>query len=315
MKKHYHLLFFGIQIPITCFIFYRLFKSLDLTVMAQAVVKSHPEFLLLYFVSTIFLVFLYVYRWSLANQVFKIDIAYRDLLSVYCISQFYNQLFPGGMGGDAYRGVVLAVKTKQKTNSALNILFERGCGLYAMLFTALIFIKLFQIPLPEMTVFILELGVLLPPIGLILFHYSIRKNLSIFSYRRLAPLAELYRQILASFAENRASVIKFFLITFLYQFLTNISVTLLFEAFNVHASPWIVYGVVSVIFPVLLIPISINGFGLREGLFAMYASLFNATPEAAISVSLMLGVSNLIMAAIGGIAFLNEKVGRLSDSR
>lgn len=300
-------LLFGIKISFTTIVFYWFIKKIDPIELQLALMKSHLGHLLLYFFVTISLTVIYVYRWKMANKIFNIEVNFKDLFSIYYISQFYNQLLPGSVGGDAYRSLALALRTQRKAKSILNILFERGSALYTMLLTALLLTKILNISLPSTTLLVIELCIGLPPVVLTLFHGLLRWKPGLFKTAQLVPFVDSYEQLLQTLFHRRTFVVKFVLTTFIYQLLSNASVTILFEAFDVHASPWLVFCITSVIFPILLIPISINGFGLREGLFVMYASLLKTTPEIAISVSLLLGVFNIVLGGLGGVALLIQR--------
>ena len=129
--------------------------------------------------------------------------------------------------------------------------------------------------------------------------------------KRLRALRDFSEAMLASVRQgigaNKRDFLIFVLLSLVYQFISNASLALLFLAVGVSLPVLKVYCVASVIFTVLVIPISINGLGLREGLFVSFARFLHISPEAGVSVSLLIAFVNLLNASAGGIVYLRKR--------
>ena len=73
-------------------------------------------------------------RWQILLRVQNIRLSWRRMFGLFFIGMFYNQLLPGGTGGDIIKTYLLLKETAQnKTGALLAVLFDRLIGLVGII--------------------------------------------------------------------------------------------------------------------------------------------------------------------------------------
>lgn len=227
-------------------------------------------------------------RWYLLNHAQGISIPYtRTILPTY-LGIAFNNLLPGGVGGDFYRCYYLFKKiTDNKSTVMLSILIDRITGLMgifiAVCFTSIFHLEVFRqqqispyfILLP-VCVCVTALSVffastLLPQeIGLSLWLTNRHSNKKwVKSVISLLNALRIYRN-------SKATILKCLAISFVVQMI--IAATCLLIAKMLHFPPISFFDfilAIAVAQIISLIPISPGGFGIGEVAFANVLTLLN----------------------------------------
>jgi hypothetical protein len=100
-------------------------------------------------------------------------------------------------------------------------------------------------------------------------------------------------ETLGRFKERPSSLAGGFLGALAVQVILVLFYTSVAESFNIPISPWHMAVIVPVSFVVQMLPVSVNGFGVREATFSFYFSRIGLPIGSAIALSL--GAQALIM--------------------
>ncbi len=218
---------------------------------------------------------------------------------------FFNLCLPSSIGGDVVKAYRLAETTSGRLLAGCTILADRLTGVSALgvLAGAALLALRFQLS-PVVT---LAVGGLLLS-GVLLFfrlavgsldwlldrlpaHHRLRQFLS-----QLLPYQ--LRPILMSRAVGWSLIV---------QAGASVSVALLARALGVNLGLGIWFSVVPLIALAMVLPISINGVGLREGGMALLLSPWGVAREQAIAVGLLWLLATVFTGLAGGVLFLLDR--------
>jgi glycosyltransferase 2 family protein len=244
-----------------------------------------------------------VSRWHLILHARKAQIGWWPVARLIMIGQFFNQFLPSSVGGDVARGW-LAVRSGVSVSTLIgSILVDRLAGLLAALFLVLAGLpRLSAIVAPDLmwSVVILVVGLLIA--------LAIAVSADTLVPRRwlrgnIGHVAAIWHDVRA---QMRSITGLCALILSLAIHLITIGAIVLF-AWTIGLD--ISYPECLIVVPIALIasavPISIAGWGVREGVMVVGFGLYGIDPEQALIPSVLLGFATAIVALPGGCLWLN----------
>ncbi len=218
---------------------------------------------------------------------------------------FFNQALPSSVGGDAVRMYRLARCPGIGTTRAISsVLLDRGFGLLGIIIIASAFLIPF---IGLVTDPALKNGaVLLIAAGTIGFALFLALDLMPPSLRRWKVIAELLnmsRQARRVFMEP-LQMMRIGITTVVGQMVALSALYVLALALEVEVSYAMTMAVLPIAALISTVPITIAGWGLREGVMVLALS-YAAVPEAeALALSLMYGLALLAAGLPGGVIWL-----------
>jgi glycosyltransferase 2 family protein len=259
--------------------------------------------LLIGFCAILALIPLGVSRWHLILHSRKAQIGWWTVARLVLIGQFFNQFLPSSLGGDVARGW-LAVRSGVPVSTLVgSILVDRLAGLLAALFLVVVGLPRLSATVPPdllWSVVVLVVGLL---IGL-----GIAASADTLVPRRwlrgkIGHVAGVWHDVRA---QMKSVTGLFALVLSLAIHLITIGAIMLF-AWTIGLD--IGYRECLVVVPIALIasavPISIAGWGVREGVMVVGFGLYGIDPEKALIPSLFLGFATAVAALPGGCLWLN----------
>lgn len=230
-------------------------------------------------------------RWKLTARQLDISLGSVEAIREYYLSQVVNQSLPGGMIGDAGR----AVRSRSQAGlvaAAQAVVFERLAGQIAMFaILAVAFVSTMSVPgglewprwLAAPVAILLAAGFSLPVLGQAATFLpgatgrALRQVRSAL-YRALAARPALPGQILLSAGTALCNLAAFAFCA---------------RAVGVELSLAATAAIVPLILFTMLIPISVSGWGLREGAAATLLPIAGATASGGLAASVAFGLSFL----------------------
>ena len=231
------------------------------------IIISSIFFILSQFLSSIRLLYIF--------QKTGIDIKLSTNNKLYLLGMFYNFFLPGGIGGDAYK--VILLKKKFKTKSLIKSIFlDRAIG-YGAIFSLLILI------IDEKILFINIFLKIFLFIILVFFGYYI--SLIIFKSGNI--------------------FFKSFLYSILIQILQVISMLFIIKSFEINTDELFLISIflISSILSIL----SVGGVGIREFIFLNVSSLITIDQENLVLLALMFTLITAFVSLFGVIYTVRPK--------
>lgn len=249
-------------------------------------------------------------RWRLICQSLQLPSDWRYLLRLYFLGMFCNLFLPTGVGGDAIKSYALGKAGDSQLKAAHSVLFDRISGLIAMLLLALLALTMIRIEpiwIPRLISAMAAAGlvglVFTPKMIVLLSHYLPKLG----TY--LKPVTLLYQD------PGRFSLL--FMLAFIVQALGFIIVIGLGHLLGIQVSPAFYVVSWAAITLMTLLPISINGIGVREAGFVYLFQLQGVPAELAMTLGILSFAIPACASLFGIIPLLQNgftaKINRLSS--
>lgn len=237
------------------------------------------------------------------------------LVRSFTIGMLFNNLLPSTVGGDAYRMYDVWRLCNDKSKSFSSVFLDRFLGMFALVtlgFFALFFVPQVNQEIPGMYFYIGGLWLVMMVVLFSVFNNGSRLvdwalNLSL---PFIAFIQKFIKKIVDSVYLLRGRVdvqVKTLIYSFLLQ--VNAIIHFILVAIALHIDiPWhTMFFIVPISTLILLLPISINGVGLREVVFVFLFGIFGASAESAIAFAWVGLAMVLLQGIVGGIVFLTRR--------
>ena len=287
-----------------------LFSITEFSAVIASLTSASPVWLVCAFITLIIGKIITSYRWQVLLQAQQINIPLRFLIGSVFVGQFFNSFLPTTIGGDAMRAYDTATFSKNSTKSVVSVFADRIIGVFALAFLAVVALVIGLVSgqdvsfyvVPVLAVFLFCL------IGMLLvFNSQMYKSMErILILIHLEKISNKLEEAYLSFNMLR-NVPRVLMIAFLASLLLQVNVILFYYfiglSLNIGVSILYFSLIVPVALVVLLVPFSINGIGIREGIFVYLLTGLGVTNQDAIALSWISFGLMLSQGIIGGIIF------------
>ena len=255
------------------------------------------------------MVLLSTWRWGLLLSAARVTVRGRRLVTSFLVATFFNNFLPSNIGGDVIRIADTARPAGSKTLATLVILADRGIGLLGLLLVAALGASL-AAHLPGT-------GVVGPSILWTMLGAGLLAAAALISYpslllRVLRPIQRLhpewigerlgqFEQLLARLRSAPQVLFQCFAGAVGVQLVLVAFYLAIARSMAIPISYWQLGLIVPMSFLVQMLPMSMNGFGVREATFAYYFTRIGLSIEQALLVSFM-GAAMMIVFSLSGAA-------------
>ncbi len=250
------------------------------------------------------------WRWRLLLVSQRATVTFGQTLSLYFIGFFFNNFLPTSIGGDIYRALGAAQDSGKRAISAASVLVERMLGLLAISILAILAVTLVVHQLADdyLRVLVLGFGTAIAVVLAMFFHsrtlrwlQTLTAKISLWGLGE--KLLRFYRAIVL-YRERKGVLILVLLLSIVYQLLIMVFSHLVSVALGLGISLryFVLFVPVTVIMS--LIPISINGVGIRESGYVFLLSKIGHSSSEALALSLLIYGLSVLASLVGGICYL-----------
>ncbi len=262
-----------LKLVLTALCFWYISKKIDWSESFKTIAKTNFGWLITSLIFFSASKFIAAFRLNIYFKNIQLILKEKNNLRLYWLGMFYNLFLPGGIGGDAYKVVLLNKRFPQNVKLLSGAVFlDRisgiaGLGVLGAIYFAIVF-GLQAVP-------VLVLISVIP--AFLIYYWIVKKYFPSF-------LAGFYPAFWMGLA---------------VQFLQVIAVYCLLEGLylNEHYSEYILIFLVSSIVAVL--PFTIGGLGARELVFLWGSTEFALNKSESIAISLLFYLMNLVVSFIG----------------
>ena len=265
--------------------------------------------------------FVCVLRWRILIRPLMQSPTLARLCGIYCIGMFFNLTFPTLIGGDIVKIYYTGKTSRSYAESFASMFLDRDIGMFAMMIIACCAVLLYPVSVP---------GV---PITLILwsvFTLFVIGNIAIFTPRfqnlltrifhgnppsaQSGGLAERFGKIAAKIDTiakafriigGRPAALWMSLgISFANQILGCAAVWIAALSLNIRIPPFYFLVFVPVVTLISMIPVSLNGMGLREYSFMSLFGAIGVAGESCIALGLLYSFMVILSSLPGGVVYI-----------
>ena len=306
----------GVSIALLAF----LFSRVDATALWDSVSRASVPWMLvalsLYFVMTL----ASTWRWGLLLGAQDIHVSHRTLLSSYLVAIFFNNFLPSNIGGDVVRIRDTARPARSKTLATTVILIDRVLGMLGLVLVAAIGATVAgrvagAAPSPIWPSwlwagFLVSAAATAPAVLLPAGVGRLLRPLTVVHPTWVGDRIEKLTTALGRFRQRPGALAACFGGAVAVQALLVAYHFAIAYALHVPVTIWDLSIIVPISFIVQMIPVSVNGFGVREATFAFYFARLGLPVQSAVLVSLT-ATALMMVFSLSGAAIYVTRHGKI----
>lgn len=254
------------------------------------------------------------WRWGLLLRAQRVHIAWRKLAASYMVAYFFNNFLPSNIGGDVIRIRDTAAQAGSKTLATTVILFDRTIGVTGLVLVAAVGATIGAHgaaaanapvwPLLLWAVLAIALAVATPVVLLPDAFGRILQPLRVFHAEWVGARIARITDALGRFRESPASLFSCFTGAVVVQGVLVGFYVAIARSMHIPVPASQLAVLVPISFVVQMLPISLNGFGVREATFTFYFRRLGLSLESALIVSFMGAALMMLFSLSGAVAYL-----------
>lgn len=293
-----------VKAGVSGFLLYFALNFVNIETVASRLSRIEPAWLALGMLALAVQILLLAVRWRQVVIRCGVDLPLRHMFRISMIALFFNQTLPSSVGGDAMR-IWLVGKQANWRIATYSVFLDRVIGVLALAVLVVVCLpwtlELVSNPIGRTALLVIGLGSLGAGAVFISLAWERLRILQRWSpTRHLAASAKVAVAIIRS----PRTLVTIFALSILIHLMTAVAAWC--AARSVSANLSLLHSLFLVL-PVVLVsivPISIAGWGVREG--AMVAAFaYAGLPQSdGLIVSLLFGAGNLLMGAVGGLIWI-----------
>jgi hypothetical protein len=292
---------FWLKIGVSVALLGYLLSLIDLDQLLEKLREVDVRYLPLAFVLLLVQIVLSSIKWQVILRADGMPMRLPFLIKTYMIGNFISLFLPTSFGGDVYRVIAARGVNQDLAKSTSSVLFDRLSGLFALISICMIaYVVLPEQPYGLAVLILYVLGV----VGFFVVSSSTVGRLIEASGIGLVRKAG---KILASFRNYRRNV-GILAVILLLSFLFQLNIVLINKVYTVALGLEIDFSILMVIIPLIylteVLPISINGLGVRESAFAFFFVQIGLTVSDALAVSVLIVGMRYLVGLFGGSLLL-----------
>jgi uncharacterized membrane protein YbhN (UPF0104 family) len=255
--------------------------------------------------------FLSTLRWSVIIQSIGQAIPFGYVMRVCLIGLFFNQVLPAVIGGDALR-VWLLHRGGYALRAAINSIFLDRVSMLYVLFALLaatvpLLARQVDLHVPWWASGVLFAGAS-AGIGAIFY---LNRFASVLPNRRLFRGLLYLSTDIAALLRDLGGLAAVLLLCLVSYLLFSVAIWLFAASLGAGLTLWAGILVVPTVVFASTLPISIGGWGVREGALALLLTSFGVTHDNAVTIALLFGFGTFLSTLPGAFAAMTHGWGRL----
>ena len=305
----------AVKAAVSIGLLYLLFSRVDVSRL-WTVARTASPLLLASALALYFAVILVsTWRWSILLRAQHVELPFSFLTQSFLVATFFNNFLPSNIGGDVIRITDTARIVGSRTLATTVVLIDRGRGLLGLALMAASGASLMQ----HMVVGRVGPGILWAGFGLgaviatpaLLFPEAstrLLQPLRVFHQEWVDARLEKLAFALTKFKETPAALAECFAGAVAVQAILVGFYLAIARSMHIPVGFAELAVIVPVSFIVQMIPLSVNGFGVREATFGFYFTRLGLPLESALLVSFMGAALIMLFSLSGGVAYLRRSV-------
>ncbi|CAN5837412.1 MAG: flippase-like domain-containing protein [Gemmatimonadetes bacterium] len=250
-------------------------------------------------------------RWRILLRPHGVDPPLRFLLNSYFASIFFSNFLPSTIGGDALRGYDAWRAGASKAASVAVLLMDRVLGMVVLIAFALALLLVSpnlvgEVPHVRLWIGLLTLGMM----GFLYLSFETRLRLPGWTTRAPARVPRKLRAAVdtaagafRAFHGRRDVLLHALVLSVVFQAATVVHYYLIAAALNLPIPLLAFFVIVPLAIIIMMLPVSINAIGLREGAFVFFFASYGVSTERAVAFAWLVYGTVLLLGLVGGVVY------------
>ncbi len=306
---------FILKIIISSLLLYYILSKANFDVIIASMRNADYIILFLAFLLHFLGLLISTFRWQILLRAQKIKTKLSTLYKSYLVATFFNHFLPSTVGGDSVRAYDSWKIGKNKEKAFTVVILDRFFGVFVLLLFAIISL-LFSPDLGDkiegiyLWISILTIGaifliwfILSPP----LMYFSRLSENSEGIISKLACIIFKLDLAFSEFSEKKEKLWYAFILSVFLQLNVVFYYFLISEALNLNIAFIDYFLIVPLTIFITMLPISLNGIGLRENALFLFLSQFGVLHAESVAFAWLEYGMLLVLGIIGGLVYLLRK--------
>jgi uncharacterized membrane protein YbhN (UPF0104 family) len=256
------------------------------------------------------------WRWHQLLGAQEVPVRRRTLLGSFLVANFFNNFLPSNIGGDVIRIRDTAGPARSRTLATTIILIDRGLGLAGLVLIAAMSATMVTgmhgagpspiWPSWLWAGFFMGAAIAAPAVYAPDGVGKLLKPLTVLHPEWVGERIELLTSTLHRFRMRPAVLLRCFVVAVLGQALMVLFYLAVVRALNLQVTVWDLAVIVPVSFVVQMLPVSVNGFGVREATFSFYFTRLGVPIESAVLLSLVAAALTMVFSLSGAAVYVSR---------
>jgi glycosyltransferase 2 family protein len=305
----------AIKVAVSVGLLALLFSRVDVSRLWSVARQASPAWLAIALLLYFGMVLASAVRWGLLLRAQHVTLSYAFLTQSFLVATFFNNFLPSNIGGDVVRITDTAKAAGSKTLATTVVLIDRGIGLLGLALMAATGASLMHRmavgPVgPAMLWAGFGLGAIIATPALLMPETATRvlQPLRVFHQEWVDARIEKLTYALTRFKETPAALAGCFAGAVVVQAVLVAFYVAIARSMNIPIGFAELAVIVPVSFIVQMVPVSVNGFGVREATFGFYFTRLGLPLESALLVSFVGAALIMLFSLTGGVAYLRRSV-------
>jgi len=249
-------------------------------------------------------------RWIEVSKILNLDFSKNCAIKYTFLGQFFNQLLPTSIGGDAARIWLASEDGNPLRRVTTSVICDRIVGMAVVFFIGLLAIIFMPEPMrlgiigfPN----IIIIALIFQLLALIFFYYGNSLSDRLIKIKFIKTAGLLLRDMWLVFFSGFRSL-RVIIFSALIQLMIIVSVYIFGFGLNAGLTFSSAVFLVPIIMLVAMVPISFAGWGVREASMVLGLSLAGVSATNALAISIMFGFTQVILGFPGGLLWLKRSV-------
>lgn len=296
-----------IKVTVSLFLLGLLLYKSNLDKYLDIVQKSSPIYLLLALLVTVLSILLSAYKWQILVHAQGFRVPLRNLTASYFVGLFFNNFMPTSIGGDLVRVYDLRKMIKNGPAAAASVVAERVLASFTLGLIVLCGVMLSSGLAAKYKLLVLVFVALciVALLGILQAH-RLGSFLSRFEAGLLKKAGTMIDSV-RSCISHKPSLVMVLVYSLAFQFMVVAINMLIAKALGLHVP--VAYALLSIpiIFAITMLPVSMNGLGVREAGYVYFFSQVGLSTEEAVAISIFFFLVVTLVSLIGGGIFALRK--------
>ena len=250
-----------------------------------------------------FSIVLSILRWRIILANFSVQVRLVTLSRLTLIGAFFNLFMPSAIGGDFFRAYYLSKRKGRGMSTTLTATFlERSSGLCALLTIGTLASAWNRMSIQgiDTLYFFLVLDALYLMVSVMMFHpgfhLRVKRLFDRFFWREMEAKLQLVADGLERLRRNVSSLFGALSLSLVIQLLSVLIIWIVGRSIGVEAPFSVFLMFIPLVNLTIMIPLTINGLGLREGAYYLLFSQIGVPVEMSVTLALL---NALVMGSAG----------------
>lgn len=263
----------------------------------ESISEARPIYLLPAFILILSSTLVAAYRWFTVMRILDFKGSLVFYIKSYFKGVFFNQLLPSSIGGDAVRVLNVASLGYEKRYAFVGVLIDRGLGIVGIFIVNIIFNNMLPNLLPVEIYSALNIISITGIAGFIFF--ALIHKFSVLNKYKWFIILSVPSKALAKVLNTPLKCFAQLLLTFSVHILTFAGTYMIALALGVNITLEVFMVIMPPVVLLTIIPISLAGWGIREGAMVGLLGFAGVSKSAAVAISVLYGLSYVLQGMVG----------------